>query len=297
MKKIMTTLAGLAALGLAGFLIMTQPHPRPTDGFTGLTGDSARGAAVYAAAGCGSCHMADKAEGEAQLVLSGGQKFGSPFGTFLAPNISPDPDQGIGGWTLEQFATAVMDGISPDNQHYFPAMPYNAYGKMAAQDVADLKAYMDALPASKIASLPHEVGFPFNIRRSLGGWKLLFQSQEFVLQGDLTPQVARGRYIAEAMSHCGECHSPRNLLGGLKTAKWLAGAPDPSGQGKIPGIAPGILAWSEDEIFDYLTTGFTPEFDSVGGHMARVVDNMAKLPEADVRAIAAYIKAVPKQAP
>jgi mono/diheme cytochrome c family protein len=168
---------------------------------------------------------------------------------------------------------------------------------MAAQDVADLKAYMDALPASEIASLPHEVGFPFNIRRSLGGWKLLFQSQEFVLQGDLTPQVARGRYIAEAMSHCGECHSPRNLLGGLKTAKWLAGAPDPSGQGKIPGIAPGILAWSEDEIFDYLTTGFTPEFDSVGGHMARVVDNMAKLPEADVRAIAAYIKAVPKQAP
>jgi mono/diheme cytochrome c family protein len=296
MRRIAALLAGLGLVGLAVFFLVTQPRPQDTAIFETLTGDPVRGEVIFAATGCGSCHMADKAEGEARLVLSGGQAFASPFGTFRAPNISPHPEAGIGGWTLPQFAVAVMDGISPEGQHYFPAMPYNAYGKMAVQDVADLKAYMDTLPASDVASLPHEVGFPFNIRRAVGGWKLLFQSRDYVLTGDLGPEVERGRYIAEAMAHCGECHTPRNSLGGLKRAKWLAGAPNPSGQGQIPGIAPGILDWSEDEIFAYLTTGFTPEFDSVGGHMAHVVDNMARLDPADVRAVAAYVKAVPPQA-
>lgn len=293
MKKIVYGLIALALLGLLAFVVVTQPRGRDTEIFATLVGDSAKGQLVYTAAGCGSCHMAPEAAGEAQLVLSGGQKFPSAFGTFLAPNISPDPVNGIGGWTLPQFATAIMDGISPENEHYYPAMPYTAYGKMDPQDVADLKAYMDTLPPSNVASLPHEIGFPFNIRRTLGGWKLLFQSRDFVLQGDLTPQVARGRYIAEAMSHCGECHTPRNVIGGLKTAQWLAGAANPSGQGKIPGIAPGILVWNDEDIFTYLTTGFTPEFDSVGGHMAHVVENMSKLPESDVRAVVAYLKAVP----
>ncbi len=297
MQKLFKIVAVLGVLGLALFFAVTQPRPTAAAAVAGLTGDTARGQMVFTAAGCASCHMAPDATGEAQLILAGGQKFASPFGTFLAPNISPDPVQGIGGWSLEQFAVAVMDGISPQNEHYFPAMPYTAYGKMKPQDIADLKAYMDGLPTSKRASLPHEVGFPFNIRRALGGWKFLFQSRDFVVQGDLSPEAERGRYIAEAMSHCGECHTPRNILGGLKTAKWLAGAPNPSGPGKIPGIAPGLLDWSEDDIFAYLTTGFTPDFDTVGGHMTHVVDNMAKLPVADVRAVVAYLKAVPAQTP
>jgi mono/diheme cytochrome c family protein len=292
MLMIGTNLTGLALLGLAAFFLVTQPRPHSTEILTTLTGDPVHGEMVYTAAGCGSCHMADKAEGNAQLVLSGGQRFDSPFGTFLAPNISPDPVHGIGGWTLPQFATAVMDGISPQNEHYFPSMPYNAYGKMLPQDVADLKAYMDTMPASDLASLPHKVGFPFNIRRTLGGWKFLFQSRNYVLTGNLSPQIERGRYIAESLSHCGECHTPRNALGGLKKALWMGGASNLSGQGTIPNITPGKLDWSESDIFAYLTTGFTPEFDSVGGHMAHVVDNMAKLPKDDVRAVVAYLKAV-----
>jgi mono/diheme cytochrome c family protein len=121
----------------------------------------------------------------------------------------------------------------------------------------------------------------------------MFLRDGWVLHDAPTPELERGRYIVEALAHCGECHTPRNLLGGLKTSKWLSGAPDPSGKGRIPNITPAALTWSEDEIVDYLTTGFTPEFDSVGGHMAHVVDNMARLPESDRRAVAAYLKAIP----
>ncbi len=293
MSRLIKIVIALGMLGLALFYVVTMPHPRGMDGFAGLTGDKARGEQVFQAAGCASCHMAPGATGAAQLVLAGGQSFPTAFGTFLAPNISPDPDQGIGEWSLVEFVRAVQDGVTPDNQHVFPAMPYVAYAKMLPQDVLDLKTFMDTLPPSATASLPHQVAFPFNIRRFLGGWKFLFGSDAYVLQGSLTPDVARGRYIAEAMAHCGECHTPRNLLGGLQTSNWLGGAAVLDGKGRVPNITPGELKWTGDEIFAYLTTGFTPSFDSVGGTMAHVVDNMAKLPTVDVREVVAYLKAVP----
>ena len=293
MRRILTILIVLGLVGLGVFWVVTTPHPRDMTAYAGLTGDKAHGEQVFWATGCASCHAAFGAKDAARLVLSGGQKFASPFGTFLAPNISTDPIEGIGGWSLEAFVHAVQDGISPGGQHYFPAMPYVAYAKMAPQDVVDLKAYMDGLPASATASLPHEVGFPFNIRRSLGGWKFLFAGGDYVLQGDLSAQVQRGRYIAEAMAHCGECHTRRNPLGGLTTSKWLGGAPLPDGKGTVPNVTPAKLKWSAEDIFAFLTTGFTPDFDVVGGPMAHVVDNMTHLPEADVRAVVAYLQAVP----
>lgn len=292
-RRILFAFLGLALLGFAGFLLVTHPRPGNMEDLAGVTGDVERGKIVFTAAGCASCHMAPDATGEAELILSGGQKFASPFGTFIAPNISPDPEQGIGGWSLMQFACAIRDGISPEGQHYFPALPYNAYNKMTGQDVADLKAYMDRLPPSAEPSKPHEVSFPFNIRRSIGGWKLLFENRNWQMAEVATPELERGRYIVEALAHCTECHTPRNALGGLDRSRWLAGAVNPDGKGKTPNITPAKLTWSANDIFAYLTTGFTPEFDSVGGHMAHVVDNMAKLPEADVRAVVAYLKAIP----
>jgi mono/diheme cytochrome c family protein len=172
-------------------------------------------------------------------------------------------------------------------------MPYTAYAKMVPQDVVDLKLFMDGLPAATTPNLPHEVGFPFNIRRTLGGWKFLFAGGDYVITGDLTPEVERGRYIAESLAHCGECHTPRNGLGGLTTSRWLSGATMPDGKGKVPNITPAVLTWSADDVFAYLTTGFTPEFDVVGGAMAHVVENMARLPESDVRAVVAYLQSVP----
>jgi len=283
---------GVALLGFAGFVLATQPRPGDMSDLAGAKGNADAGKLVFTAAGCASCHMAPGAAGADQLILAGGQAFASPFGTFLAPNISPDPTHGIGGWTLMQFACAIRDGLSPEGQHYFPALPYNAYNKMTGQDVADLWTYVQTLPTSTTPSQDHQIGFPFNIRRSLGGWKLLFESRDWQMPAP-TPELEHGRYIVEALAHCAECHTPRNALGGLDRSRWMAGAPNPDGKGRTPNITPAKLTWSEGEIFDYLTTGFTPEFDSVGGHMAHVVENMAKLPESDRRAVVAYLKALP----
>lgn len=289
--RILPALSLLIVAGAAGAWWITAPSPLPAATFDGLTGDPARGELVFTAAGCASCHMAPEAKGEAQLVLAGGQRFPSDFGTFIAPNISPS-DQGIGGWTVADLGNALMRGISPEGEHLYPALPYASYAKMQPQDVADIHAYMQTLPPSDAESAPHDLGFPFNIRRTLGVWKLLFLNTDWVLQGDLTAEETRGREIVEALAHCGECHTPRNALGGMDTGRWLAGAPNPSGEGNIPNITPAKLTWSTGEIVTYLTTGFTPEFDSVGGHMAHVVENMAKLPETDRQAVAAYLKKV-----
>ncbi|MDU8911532.1 cytochrome c [Aestuariicoccus sp. MJ-SS9] len=293
MRPILTTLAliALAALG-AGFWI-TRPATLPEAAFADVTGDAARGEAVFTAAGCASCHYAPGAEGQAKLVLAGGQRFASPYGTFLAPNISPDPDHGVGAWSQRDFAQAVLLGTSPQGKHYFPAFPYTAYSLMDDRDVADLWAYIQTLPASDTPSLPHEIGFPFNIRRSIGVWKALYLGDDWVMTDTPTPELTRGRYLVEALAHCGECHTPRDALGGLDRAQWMAGAPNPSGTGRIPPLTPDQFTWSATDIVYYLETGFTPDFDSAGGHMVSVIENFAKLPSEDRAAVAAYIKALP----
>jgi len=288
----MRIIGWLLALGLTGagaLWLLARPQPLDAAAVAGLTGDVARGEPVFWAAGCAACHMAAEAEGAAQLVLTGGQRFVSDFGTFVAPNISQHPEHGIGGWTLLELANALKRGVSPDGAHYFPALPYAAYARMAMQDVADLHAFLQTLPADATPSQPHALAFPFDRRAAVGLWKLLFLREDWVVDGDLTPTAARGRYIVEALAHCGECHTPRNLLGGLDRGRWLQGAPNPSGEGRVPDITPATLGWSAPDIVQYLTTGFTPEFDSAGGHMAHVVTNLARLPEADRQAVAQYL--------
>jgi mono/diheme cytochrome c family protein len=291
--RLLRWLVIFVVLGAGALWVLARPNPMAEADVAGLTGDVTRGESVFWAAGCASCHMAPEAKGDAQLVLVGGQRFPSDFGTFIAPNISQHPEAGIGGWSLLDLANALKRGVSPEGEHYYPALPYASYAKMRMQDVADLHAFLQTLPADPTPSQPHEIGFPFSIRDSLGVWKLLFLSEDWDLPGNLTPTADRGRYIAEALAHCGECHTPRNALGGMDTARWLGGAPNPSGEGRIPNITPGKLGWTDADIVQYLTTGFTPDFDSVGGHMAHVVENMARLPESDRQAVAEYLLAVP----
>lgn len=283
----------VALLATAGGYWATGTRGMDPATVAGLMGDADAGARIFWASGCASCHAALGAEGDDRRVLAGGQRFPSDFGTFVAPNISTDPEHGIGGWTLPQFADAVLRGVSPDGAHYYPAFPYTSYGRMRLQDVADLKAFMDTLPADATPSQPHDIGFPFNIRRGLAVWKWLNLSDDWVVAEVPEGPATDGRYLSEALGHCGECHTPRTALGGLDTAQWLAGAPNPTGEGRIPDITPAALDWSEADIAYYLKTGFTPEFDSVGGHMAAVVKNLAQLDDADRRAIAAYLKVVP----
>ncbi len=291
--RLLGWILALGVVGAGGLWVLARPDPMVEADVAGLTGDAVHGEQVFWAAGCASCHTAPEAPAEAALVLSGGQRFQSDFGTFLAPNISQDPEHGIGGWTLLELANALQRGVSPQGEHYFPALPYASYAKMQLQDVADLHAYMQTLPADATPSQPHELAFPFSRREAVGVWKLLFLSDDWALAGNLTPTADRGRYIAEALAHCGECHTPRNALGGLDTSRWLGGAPNSSGQGRIPNITPAALGWTAPDIVAYLTTGFTPEFDSVGGHMVHVVENLARLPESDRQAVAEYLLALP----
>lgn len=292
MRRALTALAVLGALGLGAAWWLTAPRPLAAAELDGLEGDAGRGRVSFAAGGCASCHVAPEAEAADAPVLAGGQLFVTDFGTFAAPNISPSP-QGIGEWTDAEVINAVVRGVSPEGQHYYPVFPWNAYNKADLQDVADLVAYMRTLPPSDAASLDHDLRFPFNVRRAVGGWKLLFMQDDWVVGGELTPEQERGRYLVEALAHCGECHTPRNALGGLRTDAWLAGAPDPAGDGFNPNITPAGLAWSEGEIVAMLQSGFTPEFDVVGGEMAAVVRNTSQLSDEDRAAIAAYLKVVP----
>lgn len=286
-----TLLAAFAAAGLW----VTRAVPEDGADLAALSPDVANGELVFVASGCASCHAAPEAEGDAKLVLAGGHRLESEFGAFVVPNISPDPDHGIGGWTLAEFASATRAGVSPDGRHYYPAFPYTAYAQMSDQDIVDLWAYMQALPADATPSTPHEIGFPFNIRRSVGVWKALYKSDEWVMEDAPSPELERGRYLVEVLAHCGECHTPRNALGALDRTAWLAGAPNPSGRGRIPSLTPAEFDWSAEDIAYYLETGFTPDYDSAGGTMADVVTNFAQLPASDRAAVAAYIKALPSE--
>ncbi len=289
MLRALVILAGLGLAALAAGLWLTRPVMLDEARFAGLEGDTTRGETVYWAAGCASCHA--EPESSDKLVLAGGQRFKTEFGTFVAPNISPDPEAGIGGWSLAEFASAVKRGTSPGGQHYYPVFPYASYMRMTDGNVADLWAFFQTLPPSDSASEGHEIGFPFNIRLTLGGWKLLFANDDWVRPAN-TPEIERGRYLVEALAHCGECHTPRNALGALDTGRWMAGAPNPAGTGRIPALVPSKLNWSAKDIAYYLEAGFTPDFDSTGGEMAAVVENMGHLTAEDRMAIAAYITAL-----
>ncbi len=293
MRRFLLFAASVAGLIVLTGLVLTRPQRVDQAQLAGLTPDLERGEAVFYAAGCASCHSAPNAEDK--LALAGGHRFATEFGTFIAPNISSDPDAGIGAWSAQDLANALIHGTGPNGQHYYPAFPYTSYANMTMADIVSLHAFLGTLPAVAAKADPHEVGFPFNIRRGLGGWKLLHLQPGWVVDGDLTDQQLRGRYLVEALGHCAECHTPRNALGGLKRNLWLTGAPNPSGQGRIPGLTPEQLDWSEADIAEYLKSGFTPDYDSAGGEMAEVIENTSRLSDEDRLAIAAYLKAVPAQ--
>nr|WP_242500724.1 cytochrome c [Tropicimonas sp. IMCC6043] len=284
-------ICGLAILGIGWFA--TRPEHVDASIVEAAVPDMERGETLFFAGGCAACHSAPDAEGGDKLKLAGGRKFPSPFGTFVAPNISPDPEAGIGAWTATDLANALLKGTGPRGQHYYPVLPYTSFARMSVEDVVSLHAYLATLPTDATPNQRNDVGFPFNIRRGLGIWKRLFFRDGWVVEGDLTEEQQLGRFLVEGPGHCGECHTPRNALGGLRLSAWLSGAPSPTGKGRIPDITPGGLDWSEADIAEYLKSGFTPQYDTVGGDMADVVANTSHLSVAERSAIAAYLKAVP----
>jgi mono/diheme cytochrome c family protein len=255
--------------------------------------DLANGQTTFNAGGCSSCHaVPDQPD---RLKLGGGLAIASPFGTFYAPNISPDPADGIGRWSEADFVRAVTQGISPAGTHYFPAFPYTSYAHAKVDDIRDLFAFLKTLEPVPGKVRGHDVPFPFDVRRNIGIWKWLFMDgKPFTPDPAHPPGWNRGAYLVNGLGHCAECHSPRNLLGGIVAAQRFAGGPNPEGEGWVPNITQkGLGDWSEKDIAYFLKTGELPEGDTASGLMTRVIKNSSQLSPEDRAAIAEYLKSLP----
>jgi len=257
------------------------------------TPDLANGRTTFNAGGCSSCHAVPGQPD--RLKLGGGLAIPSPFGTFYAPNISPDPADGIGRWSEADFVRAVTQGISPSGYHYFPAFPYTSYAHAKVEDIRDLFAYLKTLGPVPGKVRDHDVPVPFNIRRNIGIWKLLFMDgKPFMPDAARSAQWNRGAYLVGGLGHCAECHSARNFLGGIIAAQRFAGAPNPEGEGWVPNITQkGLADWSAKDIAYFLETGELPDGDSASGSMVRVIRNISQLGPEDRAAIAEYLKSLP----
>lgn len=293
MFRLITWVLGLGiACALFGyFVILPQLGQEKSDiDVTALKGDPERGAYVLRMAGCVTCHS--DGQGEATF-LAGGPALKTPFGTFYGPNITPDPDHGIGRMTNQEFFDAVTAGLRPDGTHYFPAFPYASYVKMDGQDVVDLKAYLDTVPAVSKAARRHEVAWPFSDRSLVGGWKLLaIKARSIVPDAGQDNAWNRGMYLVEGAGHCGECHTDRNLLG-LPRGPAHGGSPKGSFSSGAPSIAGAksvIADWTHEDITFYLENGLKPDGDVSGGKMTQVIDfATSHLTGDDLDAIARYL--------
>ncbi len=300
MRRHAVWMVAFALICVGAFYFVTRSNGLSPEEMAALpAGDAVRGEAVFWVGGCASCHAAEKAEAGERLKLGGGRVLRTGFGEFVVPNISNDPTDGIGGWSVGDLANAMLRGVSPEGTHYYPAFPYASYTRMAQADIADLRAFLATLPAVSGKAPESSLKFPFSIRRGIGLWKLAFLTDAPVVSVAASdPALVRGRYLVEGPGHCGECHTPRNVAGAMRLSRWLAGAPAAEGDGRVPNITGGeggIGDWTEADIAYFFETGFLPDFDTAGGSMVDVQENLAMLAGEDRQAIAVYLKAVPPQ--
>jgi mono/diheme cytochrome c family protein len=282
-----------AVVGLSVFWWLTIPAVVLPESLPAHTPDLANGLTMFNAGGCSSCHaVPDQPD---RLKLGGGLALKSPFGTFYVPNISPDRADGIGNWTEANFVTALIKGTSPSTTHYFPALPYTSYQRAKIEDIRDLFAYLKTLAPVDGETRDHDMPFPFNIRRNVGIWKWLFMDgKPFAPDPARSASWNRGAYLVNGLGHCAECHSPRNFLGGIVEAQRFAGGPNPEGEGWVPNITQkGLGEWSAKDIAYFLETGQTPDGDTAGGSMARVIRNTSQLSAEDRDGMAEYLKSLP----
>ena len=292
MRFVAWLIAVVVVIGVGVGIYMLTPVRGPARDVT-LVGDVERGNYLMRLGGCVTCHTDPKNK---DAVLAGAQTAGlkTPFGTFYPPNITSSKSAGIGTWTLAQFASALSDGEGPQG-HLYPAFPYDSYTLMSDQEVADLYAALQATAPVDTPSKPHEVGFPFNQRWLMAGWKhLFFHPQRFVADAAQSDVWNRGRYIVFGPGHCVTCHSPRNALGGLEAGRELSGNPDKTSPG---GRTPSLLAadlekhgYDATSLAQALVDAFTPDMDSLGGPMGEVIeDETSHWTDADRAGVAEYL--------
>ena len=263
-----------------------------------------RGQYLSRAGGCMACHTAEAKDGGKEGVpYAGGRALKTPFGTFYGPNLTPHPEAGLGRWSEADFLRAMRLGLRPDGAHYFPAFPYPSFTKMNDADLKDLWAYLRSLPADTTPNRAHELQFPFGFRFLLAGWKWLYftpgpmtpDAAQSAPQSAQQAQLARGAYVTQALSHCGECHSGRNVLGGIRKDRILAGAAKgPEGK-SVPNLTPtGLKKWDDNDLREFLLSGMTPDGDVTAEAMAEVVRNTtSQLTAQDLTALIAYLRSLP----
>ncbi len=280
----------LSSIALVCTLVMLAQVPALA------SGDIAKGAYIFKTAGCTGCHTRDE-DRKNGILLAGGRAFKTPFGTYYSPNISPDPS-GIGTWSKENFLNALRHGINPDGANYFPVFPYVSYTKMSDQDVLHLWAYMKTLKPVARKNQDHDVNIIFGSRFLMTFWKLMnFQAGALQPDPDKDKTWNRGRYLVDALGHCGECHTPRDSLGALKGGMYLSGTSNGPDGNTVPNITPdkktGIGGWTVDDFDSLLSMGMLPDGDFVGGSMGEAIENTESLTDTDRKAIAIYLKTIP----
>jgi mono/diheme cytochrome c family protein len=292
----------IVGAGALAFFLLTMPQTLPASALPDHAPDVANGKTMFIAGGCAECHAVpagacDDLDIKDEIVLAGGRCLKTDVGTFHVPNISPDKESGIGTWTTLDFVNAMKHGVAPGGVHLYPAFPYTSYQRMTLEDIVDLKAYLDTLPAVQSSVPAHDLRFPYNIRRAVGLFRRLYvDGKTFIPDPKASEAENRGAYLVLGPGHCGECHSPRNALGGIIASQTFAGARNPEGKGTVPNITPsddGIGDWTEEDIAYLLETGSTPDFDVIGETMVPVQENMARLSEDDRKAIAVFLKSLP----
>lgn len=305
LRRRLSIVAGvLIVLAVVAFWLLTIPPTVPAAALPAYTPNLANGKTMFEAGGCASCHATPNKDPDKvdPTRLGGGLALPCPFGTFYVPNISPDRQDGIGTWSEADFVSALWDGTAPGGRHLYPAFPYPSFRHMKLSDVRDLFAYLKTLPPVPGRVRGPDLAFPFNIRRLVGIWNLLFlQGGPFVPDPSRSAQWNRGAYLVNGPAHCAECHSPRNFLGAIIDSERFAGGPTPDGKDWVPNITPVGLRqgdnaknpWSAGDIASLLSDGMTPDGDFVGGAMADVVRNTSLLSKDDRAAIATYIASLP----
>jgi nicotinate dehydrogenase subunit B len=280
-----TALAGLCATVLP-WRAPIAPVAPPEPGFYSAA-TIERGRLVAAAGDCAVCHTAPGGARNA-----GGLALETPFGTVYSTNITPDAETGIGNWSYAAFERAMREGVHRDGRRLYPAFPYTAFAKVSDADMQALYAYLMA--AEPVASRPPatQLAFPFNVRPLLAGWNMLFhRNAQYVPDTTRSAQWNRGAYLAEGLGHCSACHSPRNALGAEEGGKaYLSGGTAEGWEAPpLTALSKAPVPWTEDDLFQYLRTGFAARHGAAAGPMAPVVESLRELPEGDVRAIAHYV--------
>jgi mono/diheme cytochrome c family protein len=292
LRRLIVIVAFLAGILLAVALVVMLPASIAASSLAPHTPDLANGREMFLAGGCSSCHAMPGSDDRSRL--GGGLGLKSPFGTFYVPNISPDPDDGIGKWSEADFLSALLRGTSPDGSHYFPAFPYTSYQRVKLDDARDLFAYLKTLPPVKQQVRDHDVRFPYNVRFLVGAWKFLYlDGKPFQPDSAQSAQWNRGAYLVNGPAHCAECHSPRDALGGIIPGKRFTGGPNLEGEGWVPNITQKELSDYEVDDFAYLLETGRTLTESVSGPMRDVIRNTSQLTADDRTAMAIYLKSLP----